>query len=405
MRTIVFVGPTLLAEEVQRVLPCAEVAGPVACGDVLRAASQGPAVMGIVDGLFEHRLPVWHKEILWALSRGCRIYGAASMGALRASELEPFGMVGVGVIFEWFRDGVLEDDDEVAIAHEEGAREHQARSDAMVNVRATLAAALQAGVLEAAAAAPLLAALKAAPYPQRSLRRAVADSDLAGTVRAGLLDWLERGGFVDQKQIDARAMLVRMARDAIVPPPAAVEFQFSYTEVFHALVRSAAPLAQPSSAGESAGDEPSFELEEILEELRLRGLEVYQSVRLAAAERALAQNLRRVGQGGGFDEVVLGELPAVLQERGLLESLARRARAKSELLAGDERPSVRMAREVLLADHFAALGRPVPHDLENHARALGLADASDLVMAIARERWFVARGAAPPRTSTGGSPE
>ena len=39
------------------------------------------------------------------------------MGALRAAELHVFGMVGVGRVFELFRDGLLEDDDEVAVAH------------------------------------------------------------------------------------------------------------------------------------------------------------------------------------------------------------------------------------------------------------------------------------------------
>ena len=39
------------------------------------------------------------------------------MGALRAAELHAFGMRGVGRIFEAFRDGELEDDDEVAVVH------------------------------------------------------------------------------------------------------------------------------------------------------------------------------------------------------------------------------------------------------------------------------------------------
>jgi hypothetical protein len=39
------------------------------------------------------------------------------MGALRAAELHTFGMVGVGRVFEGYRDGVYEDDDEVAVVH------------------------------------------------------------------------------------------------------------------------------------------------------------------------------------------------------------------------------------------------------------------------------------------------
>jgi len=75
---------------------------------VLRALVDRPRVIGIVDGYFERVPAVWHKEILWAMSRGVHVLGAASMGALRAAELHPFGMVGVGAIFEGFRDGELD---------------------------------------------------------------------------------------------------------------------------------------------------------------------------------------------------------------------------------------------------------------------------------------------------------
>ena len=70
--------------------------------------------IGIIDGYFENIPSVWHKEILWAMSQGIHVFGSASMGALRAAELAPFGMEGVGAIFEAYRDGWLEDDDEVA---------------------------------------------------------------------------------------------------------------------------------------------------------------------------------------------------------------------------------------------------------------------------------------------------
>ena len=84
-----------------------------------------PQAIGIIDGYFQWAPAVWHKEILWAIQQGVHVFGAASMGALRAAELAPFGMRGVGRIFEAYRDGVLpgsgdepfEDDDEVAVVH------------------------------------------------------------------------------------------------------------------------------------------------------------------------------------------------------------------------------------------------------------------------------------------------
>src|SRR6185295_18286818 len=110
---------------------------PVSQGDVYRLARLGPRAIGIIDGYFDRVPAVWHKEILWALARGIHVFGSASMGALRAAELAAFGMLGVGEIFEAFRDGVLDDDAEVAVAHGQAESGYRATSEAMVNVRAT----------------------------------------------------------------------------------------------------------------------------------------------------------------------------------------------------------------------------------------------------------------------------
>ena len=88
-----------------------------AAGRALRAALARPAIIGIIDGYFEVTPTVWHKEILWAMAQGIHVYGAASIGALRAAELDAFGMNGIGRIYEAFRDGILKDDDEVAVLH------------------------------------------------------------------------------------------------------------------------------------------------------------------------------------------------------------------------------------------------------------------------------------------------
>src|SRR5207244_10999206 len=72
---------------------------PVKQGDVYKAALARPALIGIIDGYFEVTPTVWHKEILWAMAQGIHVYGSASIGALRAAELSPFGMKGGGRIF------------------------------------------------------------------------------------------------------------------------------------------------------------------------------------------------------------------------------------------------------------------------------------------------------------------
>ena len=86
-------------------------------GSLYRAALERPQAIGPIDGYFDQRLSVWHKKILWALESGIPVFGASSMGALRAAELAAYGMTGVGAIFAKFHSGEWMDDDEVAVAH------------------------------------------------------------------------------------------------------------------------------------------------------------------------------------------------------------------------------------------------------------------------------------------------
>src|SRR5271170_4192722 len=167
MTMFVFVGPTLPAGEIARTgdfvcLP------PVAQGDLYRAARRRPRAIGIIDGYFSGAPSVWHKEILWAISQGIPVFGSASMGALRAAELHRFGMRGVGRIFEAFRDGALEDDDEVAIVHGPAELGYLQASEAMVNIRETLARAEVEGVLAAPSRRALEAFGKSLFFTQRN---------------------------------------------------------------------------------------------------------------------------------------------------------------------------------------------------------------------------------------------
>ena len=77
--TIMLTGPAPAALAPQ--LP------PVAQGDVLRALAHQPRLIGIIDGYFDTVPAVWHKEILYAMERGVHVFGASSIGALRAVEL------------------------------------------------------------------------------------------------------------------------------------------------------------------------------------------------------------------------------------------------------------------------------------------------------------------------------
>ncbi len=100
----VYAGLSAQRSDVQAILPDAQFAPPIQRGDILTDIENGVNSILILDGLFHQALSVSPSEIMDALRRGIRMFGASSMGALRAAELEAYGMVGVGDVFEHIRD-------------------------------------------------------------------------------------------------------------------------------------------------------------------------------------------------------------------------------------------------------------------------------------------------------------
>jgi hypothetical protein len=235
---VIFLGPTLSHAEA---LPHLEATylPPVAQGDVFRASKERPSAIGIVDGYFERLPAVWHKEILWALSEGIHVFGAASMGALRPAELATFGMRGVGAIYEAFHSGVLEDDDEVAVAHGDASTGYRATSEAMVNVRATLRCAEQDGIATAMVRGQLEAIAKRLFYPDRSYAR-VFSLALEQGMPAREVEALRTFVFthrVDQKRVDALALLDAVKRCCEEgAQPSRCTFSLAHTEAWERVV-------------------------------------------------------------------------------------------------------------------------------------------------------------------------
>ena len=207
MKAIIFAGPSLPPAH-RPALPGIEWRPPARQGDVCRAALERPAIIGVVDGVFEVVPTVWHKEILWAMAEGIHVYGAASIGALRAAELDVFGMVGIGRIYEAFRDGTLQDDDEVALLHGPAEVGYAPLTEAMVNVRVTLEYAAQAGVIRSDVAAYLIRVAKRIFYKERSWPSIIEALNLhADEVDVHALTAQLSAMRVDQKKRDACAMM------------------------------------------------------------------------------------------------------------------------------------------------------------------------------------------------------
>jgi hypothetical protein len=241
MTAIIFAGPSLPPRLRPAGEPLIEWRPPVRQGELYRAALARPAVIGIIDGYFEVVPTVWHKEILWAMAQGIHVFGAASIGALRAAELDAFGMRGIGDIYEAFRDGVLEDDDEVAVLHGPEELGYPPLTEAMVNIRATFAEVVRCGVLPPEMAARLTAIAKALFYKKRTYEamfEAAAASGLPASPLCDLNEWLPASR-IDQKRRDAEALLDAVrAHLAAGAPPMTVSYTLAETVAWRAACNS-----------------------------------------------------------------------------------------------------------------------------------------------------------------------
>jgi len=164
-KAVIFTGNSISHEDAKKIL-LANYQPPVRRFQLEKFIQQGYKVMGIIDGIFFDRAAVGHREIISALNAGVRVVGGASMGALRASELDTHGMIGVGKVYEWYRDGVIESDDEVAVST--NPETFEPISVPLVNIRETLKAALGAGILSEKEYEDLLELAISTYYPDRS---------------------------------------------------------------------------------------------------------------------------------------------------------------------------------------------------------------------------------------------
>ena len=238
-RAVIFAGPSL-PPSFRPADPALEWRPPARQGEVYEAARGRPAIIGIADGYFEATPTVWHKEILWAMAEGIHVYGSASIGALRAAELAPFGMIGIGRIFEAYRDGALEDDDEVAVLHGPEELGYPALTEAMVDIRATLDAAVAQRVLDPALAGHLAGVGKSLFYKERTWPAILRCAEGVGVPPrsvASLARWLRRSA-VNQKRLDALEMMAAIRAHLSVGIKAlSVSYRFHATGYHTAAVR------------------------------------------------------------------------------------------------------------------------------------------------------------------------
>ena len=200
---IVFTGPSLLPKEAKEFLK-ADYRHPVARDDVIKALRDNPDIIVIIDGVFHKAPAVSHKEIMEAIKKGVIMVGGASMGALRASELDDFGMIGVGRVYHDYRKGIIESDDDVAVVINPETFEQL--SEAFISMNYTFKAAMAKGIINKSEFETLIKTAKSIYYPKRNYDKVLKEAHIEDETKKLLQKFL-KDNTIDVKKEDAIAVL------------------------------------------------------------------------------------------------------------------------------------------------------------------------------------------------------
>lgn len=169
-KPIIFIGPSLDINKARKIFD-ADYRPPARKGDLLRLMSyindDDQTIIGLIDGLFLQDYPPTPIEVFQLLvKKNILVVGGASLGALRAVELEKYGMVGVGKIYELYKNNKIDADDEVAVTF--AAETQQLQSEAMIDIRYNLFLALRKGVIDKSSRRAVVKVAKSIYFPDRN---------------------------------------------------------------------------------------------------------------------------------------------------------------------------------------------------------------------------------------------
>ncbi|MFN2528345.1 MAG: TfuA-like protein [Candidatus Baltobacteraceae bacterium] len=159
----VFCGPSLHEEDRIAIRDVTYLA-PASRGDVERYVQEFDALL-MIDGVFHHDLAPSPKEV-YAACKTAKMFGGCSMGALRAAECWPYGMIPLGIIARWYISEVIDGDDEVALLVH--PQKQTALTVPLVNVRYVARVAGRRRVLDAEEARKLISDARRVFYMDRT---------------------------------------------------------------------------------------------------------------------------------------------------------------------------------------------------------------------------------------------
>lgn len=152
-------------EKAKKILD-ADYRKPAKKGDILQLVFKETSIVGLIDGFFLQDYPPTPIEVYNLLKKkGTTVYGSSSLGALRAVELSKFGMIGVGKIFNLFRKGIIDSDDEVAVTFTDYSN---FKSEALIDIRYNLFLAHKSKVIDKEAKRIILKISKQTYFPYRT---------------------------------------------------------------------------------------------------------------------------------------------------------------------------------------------------------------------------------------------
>ena len=168
-KPIIYVGPSVSVEKAKIIFD-ADYRLPAKKGDLLRLLmgnDDNHLIVGLIDGLFLQEYPPTPIEVFQLVHRkNTVVLGGASLGALRAVELEKYGMIGIGKIFELYKKNKIIADDEVAVTFSQETQ--QLQSEAMIDIRYNLFIASRKRVIDKETRRATLRVAKNIYFPYRN---------------------------------------------------------------------------------------------------------------------------------------------------------------------------------------------------------------------------------------------
>ena len=208
VKIIIYGGLSLSFDEAREILDSNDnieviYKRPIKRGDLKHDLKKNPNIIGIIDGVFHQNSAVGHREILEALKKNVTVFGSSSMGALRASELDSLGMIGIGYCYNQYASGEVDSDDDVAVMLD--SETLQALSVPLISMNYVFKNALKKGILTSQEKDELSSIAKKIYYPQRNYSTVLKESSLEKDKKEILIDFIRQSE--DIKKEDAKKLL------------------------------------------------------------------------------------------------------------------------------------------------------------------------------------------------------